>query len=101
MPHLAASGCVHETMPRVLWTTLRRLANLASSREGGGKTESDTASGIFVHVSGTYLPGFLFMVTILGMTLVTRFSGRDVFRRSKCMVSYSGGGGVGKGGGVL
>ena len=46
IPHLAASGCVHATMPRVLWTTLRRLGNLASSREGGGKTESETASGI-------------------------------------------------------
>lgn len=29
IPHLAANGCVHATMPLVLWTTLRRLLNLA------------------------------------------------------------------------
>lgn len=38
-PHLAARGCVHATMPLVLWTTLRRLGHFMNSPDGGGYTE--------------------------------------------------------------
>ena len=36
---MAASGCVHETMPSVLCTTLRREGNLTKSAEGGGYSD--------------------------------------------------------------
>jgi hypothetical protein len=39
MPHLAASDCEHATMPLVLWTTLRRLANFMKAPEAGGNTD--------------------------------------------------------------
>ena len=39
MPHFAARGCVQETIPLVLCTTLLRLGNLTTSCDGGGKTE--------------------------------------------------------------
>jgi hypothetical protein len=39
IPHFAASGCVLETMPLVLWTTLLLLGHFITSAEGGGNTE--------------------------------------------------------------
>lgn len=45
MPHFAANGCVHATMPFVLCTTLLRLFQLLKVREGGGKIE-DVGRGI-------------------------------------------------------
>jgi hypothetical protein len=45
MPHFAASGCVHATIPLVLWTTLRRLTNLAKAAALGGKRDG-VVSGI-------------------------------------------------------
>lgn len=36
MPHFAASGCVHDTTPLALCTTLRRLGNFAVWPEVGG-----------------------------------------------------------------
>lgn len=42
IPHFAANGCVHETMPLVLWTTLLRLLNLANSiGPGGNKVDGE------------------------------------------------------------
>lgn len=38
-PHFAAKGCVHETIPLVLCTTLLLLENLSSSADGGGNTD--------------------------------------------------------------
>jgi hypothetical protein len=39
MPHFAASGCVQDTMPFRLWTTLRRLGNFNGFLDGGGNTD--------------------------------------------------------------
>ena len=39
MPHLAASGCVQDTMPLVLWTTLLLLGHFMNLADGGGKTD--------------------------------------------------------------
>jgi hypothetical protein len=42
---LAAKGCVHETIPSVLWTTLRRDGNLAKDADGAGYKD-DGGKGI-------------------------------------------------------
>lgn len=39
-PHFAASGCVQDTIPSVLWMTLRREANFWNPAEGGGNRDA-------------------------------------------------------------
>lgn len=50
MPHLAASGWVHATMPVVLCTTLLRLGHFMNSLLGGGYTD-DVGRGMASLVS--------------------------------------------------
>lgn len=55
-PHCAASGCVHATMPSVLWTTLRREGNLVKSSIGARNTD-ELVRGIFARQAGELSTG--------------------------------------------
>lgn len=55
MPHFAASDCVHDTMPLVLWTTLRRLANLEKTCASGGVTDAIVRGILIAWKGGSFI----------------------------------------------
>lgn len=62
-PHLAARGCVQDTMPLRLWTTLLRLGNFIGSRNGGGNNE--------VVVRGILLDRLLLINVLKGYLIIS------------------------------
>lgn len=70
IPHLAARGCVLETIPFVLCTTLLRLGHFINAADGGGNTEgvvrgmiaSESIKGVgWSEVRGSRVYGIIYL----------------------------------------